>query len=401
MKRLMISTFFFVIACLAIHTSSAQAADTTLYQMQQKAYVYAQMDTSTKATGSLQASARFYAQPASDGWLYVPNKKGYVQVEYAQPLNGEYVVVNAENIVLYKYATRSSQKMSNVIPQSVAIRYNDVAAGWSLVSYNGTFGYMPTSVLAAPTVTETKVYATDAELRNKPTKSAAVVDHIAADVELHVYTSFLGWSFVANDTYSGYVKTADITDPTPPAKPIVKKIALTFDDGPHKKVTPQVLATLKQYDAKATFFVIGEEAERNAAILKQAASEGHQIGNHSFSHDRLSTLSIRAVIADLEKTNAVIQRITGTKPTVYRPPFGAITQQMRKSISMPPILWSLDTLDWKHRNADKTVDIIKKEAKNGAIVLMHDIHQPTADALPRVLEALQAQGYTFVTIDEL
>ncbi|MEE1130465.1 MAG: polysaccharide deacetylase family protein [Caryophanon sp.] len=399
MKRLMISTFFFVIACLAIHTSSAQAADTTLYHMQQKAYVYAQMDASTKATGSLQASARFYAQPASDGWLYVPNKKGYVQVEYAQPLNGEYVVVNAENIVLYKAATKSSQKLSSVISQSVAIRYNDVAAGWSLVSYNGTFGYMPTSVLAAPTVTETKVYVTDAELRNKPTKSAPVMAMIPADVELQVYTSFLGWSFIANDTYSGYVKTADITDNTP--APVMKKIALTFDDGPHKKVTPQVLATLKQYDAKATFFVIGEEAERNAAILKQAASEGHQIGNHSFSHDRLSTLSIRAVIADLEKTNAVIQRITGTKPTVYRPPFGAITQQMRTSISMPPILWSLDTLDWKHRNADKTVDVITNGAKDGAIVLMHDIHQPTADALPRVLEVLQAQGYTFVTIDEL
>lgn len=109
-------------------------------------------------------------------------------------------------------------------------------------------------------------------------------------------------------------------------------------------------------------------------------------------------MSIATAKADLEKTNAVIKRITGKASTTYRPPYGAITQKMRTEISMKPMLWTVDTLDWQRRNAAKTVAAVDKGATNGGVVLMHDIHQPTADALARVITTLQMKGYTFVTV---
>lgn len=180
-----------------------------------------------------------------------------------------------------------------------------------------------------------------------------------------------------------------------------KKVALTFDDGPSANVTPQILNTLKKHQVKATFFVLGQGVEKHPNIAKQIADDGHQIAGHSWNHRDLSKLDIPTVEADLKKTNDMIQQVTGVVPAVYRPPYGAINNSMRNQIQLSPILWTVDTLDWKHHNPSQTLQSVKSGTKPGAIILMHDIHQATVTALEDVIQYLKSQGYTFVTIDEL
>lgn len=180
-----------------------------------------------------------------------------------------------------------------------------------------------------------------------------------------------------------------------------KLIALTFDDGPNAKVTPIILKTLKKYDAKATFFMLGSQAMYNQKLAKRVADAGHEIGNHSFSHTNLVTLSNKKIKAEIKRTNEEIERATGEKPTLFRPPYGSINQRVRGQNKLPVILWDVDTLDWKHRNPKTLLTMVKLYSHDGAIILMHDIQPTTAQGLDSVLNYLQKQGYEFVTVSEL
>lgn len=180
---------------------------------------------------------------------------------------------------------------------------------------------------------------------------------------------------------------------------VVKCVALTFDDGPGTH-TPELLKLLDDYDAKATFFLIGENAEKHPQIAKDEVASGHEIGNHTWSHKDLTKMSVAAAERDLTKTNETVEKITGKKPTLVRPPFGAIPPSLKKSLKVPIALWNVDTLDWQTRNTEKTI----KAAKNvtpGSIVLMHDIHESTIKAMPAILKDLKAKGFHFVTVTEL
>lgn len=386
---------------------SAAKSPTYVYKVNENLYVHEAMDVQSRKTGSLPKNAVIFVQPINNNWVYVPNKKGYVEASKVARQQGLYhVVATKDTIPVRKTATKSGKVVANAFAKSVVIKYTEVAGGWSFVNYGGTYGYMPTSVLQLPNSKPVTIQnAKGAELRKLATRSAPVIDTIPAKTQLKEYSSFVGWSFVGNDTYSGYVKTADLAKQTPPKpeppKPGTKKIALTFDDGPSAKVTPQILAILKKYNAKATFFVLGQEAQKYPKTLKQIAADGHQIGNHSWNHRDLTKLSIYNAQQDLTKTNKMVASITGVTPKTYRPPYGAITQQMRQQINMKPVLWNVDTLDWQHRNPAKTLANVKKNARNGSVVLMHDIHQTTADALENVIIYLRDQGYSFVTIDQL
>lgn len=180
-----------------------------------------------------------------------------------------------------------------------------------------------------------------------------------------------------------------------------KRVALTFDDGPHAVVTPQVLNTLKQYGAKATFYVLGRNVQAHPELAKRIVEEGHEIGNHTWSHPNLVQLSDDAILNEYDRTTEAIHKATGTTPATFRPPYGSTNDRVKSLLPLPSIVWTIDTLDWKHRNADMTVTNVSSALHNNAIILMHDIHQPTADALDRVLAALQAAGYECVTISEL
>lgn len=187
-----------------------------------------------------------------------------------------------------------------------------------------------------------------------------------------------------------------------PANPD-KVIALTFDDGPGP-YTAQLLDILDQHGAKATFFLIGSKVSAQADVLRRMHARGHQLGNHSWSHPELPKLPIDQVAGEIDRTNDAIKQATRIKPTVMRPPYGAVNgvvlEQLRLR-GMSSILWSVDTRDWADRNSDIVCSRAVAGAHPGAIILMHDIHQTSVNAVPCILSSLKQQGYSFVTVQGL
>ncbi len=182
-------------------------------------------------------------------------------------------------------------------------------------------------------------------------------------------------------------------------------IAMTFDDGPHAANTPRLLDMLKQRKIHATFFVIGQNVVEYPDIMKRIVAEGHEIGSHSWSHPQLSSMSEAGVKDQLQKTHDAIVQTTGITPTLMRPPYGALTARQRAwahSVwGYKIILWDVDPLDWKVRNAEHVKNEILKQTVNGSIILSHDIHKTTIDAMPETLDTLLGKGYKFVTVSEL
>jgi peptidoglycan/xylan/chitin deacetylase (PgdA/CDA1 family) len=182
-------------------------------------------------------------------------------------------------------------------------------------------------------------------------------------------------------------------------------IAMTFDDGPSEKLTPELLDILAAHHIHATFFVIGENAERYPEILKRAVREGHEIGNHSWSHPFFAKMSDAAVRRELQKTDDVIRAAIGTRPVLVRPPYGSITTRQKQWIhaefGYQIILWDVDPLDWKRPGPAIVTSRIVRGTRPGSIVLSHDIHAGTIKAMPATLDQLQAKGFKFVTVSEL
>lgn len=180
-----------------------------------------------------------------------------------------------------------------------------------------------------------------------------------------------------------------------------KRIALTFDDGPHRNVTNQILTTLQKYEVKATFFVLGQNVAKYPDVVKKADAYGHEIANHTWSHKNLTKLNSQQMQAEIDRANEAICDATGKMPTMYRPPYGAIDEKVRETIDLTPVLWNIDTLDWQHKTPKKTLANLKAQAKDNGIILMHDIHQQSADALEEVILYLKEEGYEFVTTSQL
>lgn len=180
-----------------------------------------------------------------------------------------------------------------------------------------------------------------------------------------------------------------------------KKVAITFDDGPNPKNTKKVLETLNKYDAKATFFMIGKEVERHPDIAKEVAAAGHEIGNHSWFHENLTKLTISDALDNLHRTNEKIFEATGVYPTIYRPPYGAINESLNLAIPMEKVMWTIDTQDWKYKNLNHLMNEIQTNLQDGSIILLHDIHESTANALDTIVNYIVTQGYECVTISEL
>lgn len=189
-----------------------------------------------------------------------------------------------------------------------------------------------------------------------------------------------------------------LTRPGPdPNKPMV---ALTFDDGPGP-YTDRILSCLESHGAKATFFVVGNRLNTYSAQLKREAEMGMEIGCHTWSHANLTTLSAGGVSGEVTRTNELVRSLTGICPVTVRPPYGSHNATVRSAAGAPLILWSIDTLDWKTRNANSTYNAVLDNVKDGDIILMHDIHSPTADAVELIVPALIERGYQLVTVSEL
>ena len=187
-----------------------------------------------------------------------------------------------------------------------------------------------------------------------------------------------------------------------PNRPMV---ALTYDDGPGDESETAILDCLEKNGAVATFFYTGNRASNRPDQIKRAKALGCELGNHSWNHPLLTSLSDAKLKEQITKTNKEIKKACGTEPTVFRPCYGATNSKINSMVKMPVIMWSIDTLDWKTMDAGKTFNCIKKKAKqgklNGKIVLMHSIHKPTAEATKKIVPWLKENGYQMVTVSEI
>lgn len=180
-----------------------------------------------------------------------------------------------------------------------------------------------------------------------------------------------------------------------------KKVAITFDDGPHPQYTPEMLAGLKERNVKATFFLLGEEVEKYPQLVKQIHEEGHLIGNHSYKHEQLSKLSMEQACAQVSRTNEAIYKLTGIYPSYLRPPFGDWRQELDCKVNMVEVLWDVDTRDWSIQDHAKIVEKALKDVQDNDIILMHDGYETSVTAAMEIVDTLQKQGYEFVTVDEM
>lgn len=180
-----------------------------------------------------------------------------------------------------------------------------------------------------------------------------------------------------------------------------KKVALTFDDGPHPQYTEQLLDGLKERDVKATFFVTGEHAELHPEIIKRMSEEGHLVGNHTYSHIQLSSGNKDAFKEELIKTNEIITEITGQEVLYVRPPYGTWDKSFETELNMFPVLWTVDPLDWCSNNVACIINKIIPRIEENDIILMHDYYASSVTAALRVVDELKAQGYEFVTVEEI
>src|SRR5699024_2741205 len=181
-------------------------------------------------------------------------------------------------------------------------------------------------------------------------------------------------------------------------------VALTFDDGPDNEITPKILETLKKYDVKATFFMLGKSVIQYPELAKEVGKQGHEIANHSETHRNLNKSNQATINNEVIESKKIIKNATGIEPKLFRPPYGEYNQAVlnaSNNSNQEIIMWSVDTLDWQHKNKNKTVDIVMKNVQPNSIILMHDIHGTTADALPSLIEKLQKEGYELVTTSEL
>lgn len=223
-----------------------------------------------------------------------------------------------------------------------------------------------------------------------------------------------GWKEIEGQKYffdeNGYIKTGWVEvdgedfyfDEQGKYDASIKKpmVALTFDDGPGK-FTDMLLDCLEQYQSKATFFLIGENAQKFPEQLKREKELGMEIGNHTWDHQILTNLDMSSVAPEITRTNEAVSSVIGQSPTLMRPPGGAYNNEVLEKMGLPVIMWSIDTKDWKTKNVQNTIDVTLNNVKDGSIVLMHDIHETSVQAALQIIPALVNQGYKLVTVSEL
>lgn len=181
----------------------------------------------------------------------------------------------------------------------------------------------------------------------------------------------------------------------------VRKIAITFDDGPHPYYTEQLLDGLKERGVVATFFVTGEHAELHPEIIRRMQEDGHLIGNHTYSHIQLTRTNREKFKEELIKTNDILKEITGEEVQYVRPPYGSWDKSFEKELNMFPVLWNVDPLDWCSGNVSCIVEKIVSKTGENDIILMHDYYDTSVTAALEAVDELMEKGYTFVTVEEI
>lgn len=179
-------------------------------------------------------------------------------------------------------------------------------------------------------------------------------------------------------------------------------VALTFDDGPNSKYTPKVLDLLYKNQINATFFLMGKNIKGNELLIKEMASSGHEIENHTFSHPDLATLDKYNIELEVSKAEKELKKILPNYSTSYvRPPYGKYTEKVKSSILYPIVLWTIDSEDWKYNNSDDIYNNVINNVKDGDIIVFHDDNKPTIEALKRIITKLRESDFQFVTVSQL
>ena len=180
-----------------------------------------------------------------------------------------------------------------------------------------------------------------------------------------------------------------------------KLVVLTFDDGPSSATTPILLDTLKSRDVPAVFFMLGNMARGNPDLVREVEKRGNEVASHTMYHQNLTSIPLASAVADINEAKSTLSSILGHEPAYTRPPYGNNNDAIRSAMGTPVILWSVDTLDWKYKNTESIVSIALSQAHDGAIILMHDIHPTSVEAVPVLIDELRKNGYEFVSIKEL
>lgn len=180
-----------------------------------------------------------------------------------------------------------------------------------------------------------------------------------------------------------------------------KLIALTFDDGPRRSTTTDLLDGLAERGVKATFFLIGSQVEDNRDVVRRMDREGHQIGIHTYDHVQLTDLNRADFDAQVEKTRSELTAVLAHDGFLLRPPYGILDDSVKAWAGCPIILWSIDPEDWRDQDTQRVIQEVVSNARDGGIILMHDIFPESVEAALAVVDALHAQGYYFCTIDQM
>ncbi len=201
--------------------------------------------------------------------------------------------------------------------------------------------------------------------------------------------------FPDGDVVDSFVSSAYGIDPNKPM------VALTYDDGPSNDITNRILDKLAHYNGRATFFVVGERVNTYSDCIKRAVRQDCEIGNHSYHHKNLAKSTAEEIKQEIIQTNSSIENLTGIAPVIARAPGGAVNDLTKENVDMPLIFWSIDTLDWKYRNAKSVTEKVQSQVRDGSIVLMHDLYESTADASDILIPWLVENGYQLVTVSEM
>lgn len=225
--------------------------------------------------------------------------------------------------------------------------------------------------------------------------TAGILAAIAAEY-YEVHRQQAGHADAADSRY-----LTSVSDRIEQGDELTKKIALTFDDGPNPEYTPILLDELKKRGVKATFFVLGSEVELYPQLVRRAGEEGHLIGVHSYKHVNLRQLSDEQAIEQVNRTNEAIHDACGQYASYIRPPYGCWKEDLDYEVQMVEVLWDIDPRDWATTSADLVADRVLQEVEENSIILLHDASDSSVRAACMIIDRLQAQGYTFVTVEEI
>lgn len=218
---------------------------------------------------------------------------------------------------------------------------------------------------------------------------------------LWIFSVILGLFFLFKSGYSEKIVSVAKEIVGIEKSDVLKKIALTFDDGPHPIYTPELLDGLRERGVVVTFFVTGANASLYPELIEKMQEDGHVVGNHTYHHVQLSSVGEEIFIQELLETNRVLEGILEEEVEYVRPPFGDWAKSIEQEINMFPVLWDIDPLDWCTGNSSQIVKRVLDKAEDNSIILMHDEYAPSVEAALEIIDKLQDDGYEFVTVDQI